>query len=117
MARSARWWAIDAADQRWLYADRSHPGLVARWPCDCLCGGCFQRPLLAHLAGLVALVYRQGQHGWDFAKAQGIEAPPPHMGRLVYAPAWSPDGQQIVYHRYLGYQALVDLDLTEIAGS
>jgi Tol biopolymer transport system component len=36
---------------------------------------------------------------------------------LVYAPAWSPDGQQIVYHRFLGYQALVDLNLTEIAGS
>jgi dipeptidyl aminopeptidase/acylaminoacyl peptidase len=65
----------------------------------------------------IRLINRQGQHGWDFAKAQGVEAPPPHTGRLVYAPAWSPDGKQIVYHRYLGYQALVDMDLTEIAGS
>ncbi len=65
----------------------------------------------------IRLINRQGQHGWDFAKAQGIDAPPPHTGRLVYAPAWSPDGQQIVYHRFLGYQALVDLNLTEIAGS
>jgi Tol biopolymer transport system component len=65
----------------------------------------------------IRLINRQGQHGWDFAKAQGIEAAPPHNGRLVYAPAWSPDGQQIVYHRFLGYQALVDLNLTEIAGS
>ncbi len=65
----------------------------------------------------IRLINSQGQHGWDFAKAQGVEAPPPHTGRLVYAPAWSPDGQKIVYHRFLGYQALVDLDLTEIAGS
>jgi hypothetical protein len=36
---------------------------------------------------------------------------------VLYAPAWSPDGAQIVYHRFLGYQALVDLDLSQIAGS
>ena len=65
----------------------------------------------------IRLINRQGQHGWDFAKAQGIDAAPPHTGRLVYAPAWSPDGKQIVYHRFLGYQALVDLNLSEIAGS
>jgi len=65
----------------------------------------------------IRLINRQGQHGWDFAKAQGSAASPPHTGRLVYAPAWSPDGQQIVYHRFLGYQAVVDLNLTEIAGS
>jgi hypothetical protein len=65
----------------------------------------------------IRLINRQGQNGWDFAKAEGPAAPPPNTGRVVYAPAWSPDGQQIVYHRFLGYQALVDLDLTEIAGS
>jgi len=65
----------------------------------------------------IRLINRQGQHGWDFAKAQGVEAAPPHTGRLVYAPSWSPDGKQIVYHRFLGYQALVDLNLTEVAGS
>ncbi|MEO7913146.1 MAG: hypothetical protein ABIV47_26155 [Roseiflexaceae bacterium] len=65
----------------------------------------------------IRLINRQGKNGWDFAKAQGIDAAPPHAGRLVYAPAWSPDGKQIVYHRFLGYQALVDLNLSEIAGS
>jgi Tol biopolymer transport system component len=69
------------------------------------------------IANSIRLINRQGQNGWSFAKAEGPEAPPPHTGRVVYAPAWSPDGQQIVYHRFLGYQALVDLDLTEIAGS
>jgi len=63
------------------------------------------------------LINRQGENGWNFAKADGPDAPPPHTGRLVYAPSWSLDGKQIVYHRFLGYQALVDLDVTEIAGS
>jgi Tol biopolymer transport system component len=65
----------------------------------------------------IRLINRQGQNGWNFAKAEGVDAPPPYTGRLVYAPSWSPDGKQVVYHRFLGYQALVDLDLTEIAGS
>jgi dipeptidyl aminopeptidase/acylaminoacyl peptidase len=66
----------------------------------------------------IRLINRQGQNGWNFAAANGSTGnDPAKSGLLVYAPAWSPDGQQIVYHRYLGYQALVDLDLTEIAGS
>jgi hypothetical protein len=65
----------------------------------------------------VRLINRQGQNGWDFAKATGAQAPAPNTGRIVYAPAWSPDGKQVAYHRFLGYQALVDLDLSEIAGS
>jgi Tol biopolymer transport system component len=65
----------------------------------------------------IRLVNRLGQNGWDFAKAAGVDAPAPHTGRVLYAPAWSPDGAQIVYHRFLGYQALVDINLSEIAGS
>jgi hypothetical protein len=65
----------------------------------------------------IRLVNRLGQNGWDFAKAAGVDAPAPHTGRVLYAPAWSPDGAQIAYHRFLGYQALVDINLSEIAGS
>jgi WD40-like Beta Propeller Repeat len=65
----------------------------------------------------IRLVNRLGQNGWDFAKAAGADAPALHTGRVLYAPAWSPDGAQIVYHRFLGYQALVDLDISQIAGS
>jgi Tol biopolymer transport system component len=65
----------------------------------------------------IRLVNRLGQNGWDFAKAAGVDAPAPDTGRVLYAPAWSPDGAQIVYHRFLGYQALVDLNLSQIAGS
>jgi hypothetical protein len=66
----------------------------------------------------IRLINRQGQNGWNFAVADGgLTNDPAKSGLLVYAPAWSPDGKQIVYHRYLGYQALVDMDLTEIAGS
>lgn len=38
-------------------------------------------------------------------------------GLLVYSPAWSPDSAGVVYHRFLGYQALVDINLTEIGGA
>jgi Tol biopolymer transport system component len=66
----------------------------------------------------IRLINRQGQNGWSFALADGgLADGTGKSGLLVYAPAWSPDGKQIVYHRYLGYQALVDMDLTEIAGS
>lgn len=65
----------------------------------------------------IRLINRQGQNGWDFARAQGADAAAPHTGREVYAPAWSPDGRQVVYHRFVGYQALVDISLSEIAGS
>jgi Tol biopolymer transport system component len=70
------------------------------------------------IVNTIRLINRQGQNGWNFAAANGSTGnDSAKSGLLVYAPAWSPDGQQIVYHRYLGYQALVDLDLTEIAGS
>ena len=69
-------------------------------------------------ANAIRLINRMGQNGWNFAVADGGSGDnPAKSGLLVYAPAWSPDGKQIVYHRFLGYQALVDLDLTEIAGS
>src|SRR6185436_1385070 len=68
-------------------------------------------------ANSIRLINRQGQNGWDFAKATGAVLPAPNSGRVVYAPAWSPDGKQVVYQRFLGYQALVDLDLSEIGGS
>jgi hypothetical protein len=69
-------------------------------------------------ANAIRLINRLGQNGWNFAVADGGAGDnPAKSGLLVYAPAWSLDGQQIVYHRFLGYQALVDLDLTEIAGS
>lgn len=69
------------------------------------------------IANSIRLVNRKGQNGWNFARAAGVGAPAPNAGRVVYAPAWSPDAKQVVYHRFLGYQALVDIDLTEIGGS
>jgi Tol biopolymer transport system component len=66
----------------------------------------------------VRLINRIGQNGWNFAVATGgTDGYSGKNGRLVYAPAFSPDGQQIVYHRFIGYQALVDIDITEIGGS
>jgi Tol biopolymer transport system component len=73
---------------------------------------------LRGIQNTIRLINRQGQNGWNFAVADGGAGDnPAKSGLLVYAPAWSPDGGRIVYHRFLGYQALVDLDLTEIAGS
>ncbi|MEI7769822.1 MAG: hypothetical protein WCI67_07540, partial [Chloroflexales bacterium] len=62
----------------------------------------------------VRLVNRQGQNGWSFAKAnsQGTA-----QGNLVYAPAWTPSGDQIAYQRFMGYSALVDLNITEIGAA
>jgi len=66
----------------------------------------------------IRLINRQGQNGWNFAAADGgVDPASPKRGLLVYAPAFSPDGKQLSYQRFLGYQALVDLDLTEIGGS
>jgi len=66
----------------------------------------------------IRLINRQGQNGWNFAAADGsVDPASPKRGMLVYAPAFSPDGKQLSYQRFLGYQALVDLDLTEIGGS
>jgi Tol biopolymer transport system component len=66
----------------------------------------------------IRLINRQGQNGWNFATASGeLGTDLVKDGLLVYAPAWSPDGAQIVYHRFLGYQVLVDLAASQIAGS
>jgi hypothetical protein len=66
----------------------------------------------------IRLINRQGQNGWNFATTDGgVDPASPKRGLLVYAPAFSPDGKQLSYQRFLGYQALVDLDLTEIGGS
>ena len=65
----------------------------------------------------IRLINRQGENVWNFAQANGPDAPAPNNGRLVYGPAWSPDGNQVVYHRFLGYQTLVDIDVSEIAAA
>ncbi|MBC8159990.1 MAG: PD40 domain-containing protein [Roseiflexaceae bacterium] len=59
----------------------------------------------------IRLVNRQGQNGWNFAKADGT----PARGMVVHAPAWSPDGAQVSFQRFVGYQALVDLATGEVA--
>ncbi len=70
------------------------------------------------LANTIRLVNRQGQNGWNFATADGgFSGDDAKGGLLVYAPSWSPDASQIVYHRFLGYQALVDLGISQIAPS
>jgi hypothetical protein len=75
-------------------------------------------PPLRGFQNTIRLVNRQGQNGWNFAEADGGTAGyTGKNGLLVYAPAWSPDGGQIIYHRFIGYKALVDLDLSEIGGS
>ena len=61
----------------------------------------------------IRLVNRQGANGWNFAKATGTL----ETGLLVYAPAWSPDGTQVSYHRFLGYQSLVDIGMSMVAPS
>ena len=66
----------------------------------------------------IRLVNRQGENGWNFAVAEGeVSDDLARDGLLVYGPAWSPDGSQITYHRFLGYQALVDIAITEVSGS
>lgn len=62
----------------------------------------------------IRLVNRQGQNGWSFATASGYGSA---SGMLVFAPAWSPDGTQLAYHRFMGYQALTDIYYTEMGGS
>jgi Tol biopolymer transport system component len=62
----------------------------------------------------VRLVNRQGQNGWSLAAADGQSD---DQGYLVYAPAWVPSGAQIIYQRYLGYRALVDINIIEISAS
>lgn len=65
------------------------------------------------ITNTLRLVNRQGANGWDPATA----GTSPEDGLLVYGPAWSPDGAQVAYQRFLGYQALVDINLTEIVGA
>jgi dipeptidyl aminopeptidase/acylaminoacyl peptidase len=60
------------------------------------------------------LVNRQGQNGWNFARADGKDTA---QGYMVYAPAWAPGGAQLAYQRFIGYQALVDINITEIGAS
>jgi hypothetical protein len=60
------------------------------------------------------MVNRQGENGWSLAIADGSgEA----QGYLVYGPAWSPDAGHVGYQRFLGYQALVDINLVEAGSS
>ncbi len=61
----------------------------------------------------IRLVNRAGANAWNFAIADGSV----EQGYLVYAPSWSPDAQEVAYQRFLGYQALVDINLTMIAES
>jgi hypothetical protein len=63
----------------------------------------------------VRLVNRQGQNGWSFATANGES--PADQGYAVYAPAWSPSGEQVAYQRFLGYRTLVDINITEIGAA
>jgi Tol biopolymer transport system component len=63
----------------------------------------------------IRLVNRQGQNGWNFATAG--DPAKPEGGKVVFAPAWSPDGRQLAYQRFVGYQALVDILYTEIGNS
>jgi Tol biopolymer transport system component len=75
-------------------------------------------PPLRGFQNAIRLVNRQGQNGWNFAEADGgATGYTGKSGLLVYAPAWTPDGARIVYHRFIGYRALVDLDVSEIGGS
>ncbi|GAB4111428.1 MAG: hypothetical protein Fur005_20650 [Roseiflexaceae bacterium] len=60
----------------------------------------------------IRLINRLGQNGWNFAKAQGADE-----GLVVYAPAFSPDGQSLSYQRYMGMQVEVDINLSEVGGS
>jgi Tol biopolymer transport system component len=62
----------------------------------------------------IRLVNRQGENGWSFAAAANTEA---NAGHLVYAPAWSPNDDEIAYQRFIGYQALVDINYIEMGGS
>lgn len=64
----------------------------------------------------IRLVNRQGENGWTFASASSSDAND-NDGLLVYAPAWSPNSQQLAYQRFIGYRALVDINYTEMGDS
>ncbi len=61
----------------------------------------------------IRLINRAGANEWNFATADGS----PETGLVVYAPVWSPNAREVAYQRFLGYQALVDINLTMIADS
>ncbi|NJN19379.1 MAG: hypothetical protein HC822_25565, partial [Oscillochloris sp.] len=56
----------------------------------------------------IQVVDRDGANGQTFAQAGAND------DLLVYGAAWTPDGAQLAYQRFLGYRALVDLNLTEL---
>ncbi|MCS6883147.1 MAG: hypothetical protein RMK84_06540 [Oscillochloridaceae bacterium] len=62
----------------------------------------------------IQIVNRQGANGWDAARAGGSGETD---GLVVYAPTWSPNGKQVAYQRFVGYHALVDVNLTETTSS
>lgn len=65
-------------------------------------------------ANAIRLVNRYGANGWDVVRAGGAGETD---GLAAYAPAWSPDGARLAYQRFLGYRALVDINLTETTSS
>lgn len=66
------------------------------------------------VANSIRLINRRGQNAWNFATATGSDD---GSGRLVYAPVWSPDSNYVAYQRFMGYQALVDINYTEMGRS
>lgn len=64
----------------------------------------------------IRLMNRSGQNGWDFARSERGEGD--MLNALVlHAPAWSPDAAQLGYQRFVGYQVLVDISVSEIGGA
>lgn len=72
-------------------------------------GGAFQGA-----ANGITIVNRMGANGWSVALADGAGAA---QGYLVYGPGWAPDGARVSYERFIGYQALVDINLIEGSSS
>jgi hypothetical protein len=70
----------------------------------------------ATIANTLRLVNLQGANGWDIAIASGSPEGQ-DAGRLVYAPAWSPDGTRLAYQRFFGNQIEVDINTSEITPS
>ena len=62
----------------------------------------------------IQIVNRQGEHGWRLAKADGADSA---EGYVVYGATWAPAGDRVAYQRFFGYQALVDINLTELSSS
>ncbi len=61
----------------------------------------------------LVIVNRQGANGWNFATAAGDAS----SGLAVYTPAWSPQSGQLAFNRFIGYQALADVNYTEMGNS